>query len=114
MSININNVSKHWLIKAIMSVEPEAMFVDDKFLLADVDKAYDDYQLHILKAAREDDREYAEEMLTYKYSTEIVINGHGGFHRYYVRGDGEVVFSEFHSWANAQEKALAAGFKLFK
>lgn len=47
-------------------------------------------------------------------STGICIYGLGGWHRYYVLGTGEVVFSVKHSHEVAQKKATAAGFTLFR
>ena len=45
-------------------------------------------------------------------STQIVIYGEGGWTRYYVRGDGSVVFSERHSAPKSLERAKAAGFTI--
>lgn len=45
-------------------------------------------------------------------TTGITIYGAGGWHRYFVRGNGEVQFSAYHSHPEGQARALEAGFTL--
>ena len=40
------------------------------------------------------------------------IYGSGGWNRYYLRGDGRIVFSKYHSSHDGCEKAFRAGFDI--
>lgn len=63
-------------------------------------KAYDDWK------NTNDDPE--------QMNTGIVIYGDGGYNRYYVRGNGEVVLSYKHASSRSLDDAARAGFAIFR
>jgi hypothetical protein len=41
------------------------------------------------------------------------LYGAGGFHRYFILGSGEIVFSRYHAGEKATKKAEAVGFRIW-
>lgn len=61
-----------------------------------------------------DDPEYLAMKLSKRGSTGIIIYGWQGWNRYYVLGDGSVVFSRHHGRKTSLETAVALGFEIFE
>jgi hypothetical protein len=72
------------------------------------------WDLKVAAGHEKDDGAHLEDYISDRFELSIspIIYGKGGFHRYLVRPNGEILFSRMHSIARRVPQAQAVGFTL--